>query len=1045
MSYKFVHLADVHWRGLSRHSEYRSSFEDAFCKMRRESPDAIFVVGDIVHSKTQGISPELISNLTWWFRELDSIAPTFVSLGNHDGLITNPDREDAVSPILNALELSNMTLLKGSQKLHFDTKLDISNFCPFDVEGWKSIGPTDGRLNLALFHGPVGGSQSDDGWELEGEVDIEFFKDYDFVMLGDIHKRQTLDVAGRILYCGSTIQQNYGETPNKGFSVWEIRSSNDFKHRHVEVAHCSPFVTLDWQGTTSELLADASVHPDGARFRVRTSKSISQTDIKQLHAALREQKSATEIVFKSESAPEADSSELEAISLEKLNTKDPKFIAELVIGYPTEASLNDGMKSKVVEQVLQYCDRIAKMDGSANGRWSIRKLEFDNTFGYGKGNIIDFSELDGITGIFGQNRVGKSSVCGTLMYSLFNSTDRGSMPNLHVINTRKGHCEAKLTLEKNDKLYRIERQTARKENRKGEQSGVTSLNFFEVDSEGNVLLDLCDEQRRETDKVVRDVIGTADDFLLTSFAAQGEMNTFIEQKATVRKNILSRFLELEVFDQINEMVKADSQSVRSLIKSAPSRDFDFMLLAENRKLSNAARSREDFQERATEIRESIKRLELSIMTRSDSGKYTSEEVTEQETKLKEVQSLFNAHISRVDELSSSIEDLNAKIEKIEELRSNFPIEDLKESLRGFRELETRIMSVKHDADKEKQKQKILAKQIEVLDEVPCGDNYPTCPFITDAHKAKSSLKLSNRNLGHINTELDELKHKFSKNSIKDLEAKLEKYDEFIGKHNRLKLEKSNLETRRAETKTRMSKLEADIKSMTVLLEEMRLNVSTDESLHQLKKIRQELNSLKQEESRNQSEIVRFSEEIGLAQSNIKKLEEDRKILQDAMEQFTVYDIIQQATSRNGVPLSIIRKRLPEINAEIASILQNVAGFTVELESPDGSNDMEVFINYGDSRRIIECGSGMEKMMSSLAIRVALSNVSQLPKSDLFIIDEGFGALDANNVEACNRFLESLKKWFRCILVISHVDAVKDAVDNVIVIERKGDDAMVRTT
>ena len=104
--------------------------------------------------------------------------------------------------------------------------------------------------------------------------------------------------------------------------------------------------------------------------------------------------------------------------------------------------------------------------------------------------------------------------------------------------------------------------------------------------------------------------------------------------------------------------------------------------------------------------------------------------------------------------------------------------------------------------------------------------------------------------------------------------------------------------------------------------------------------------------------------------------------------------------------------------------------------------MDAYINYGDSRRVIECASGMEKMMASLAIRVALINISSLPKTDLLIIDEGFGALDEMNVEACNRLLESLKKWFKNILVISHVDAVKDAVDNVLDITSKGKDARV---
>ena len=120
-----------------------------------------------------------------------------------------------------------------------------------------------------------------------------------------------------------------------------------------------------------------------------------------------------------------------------------------------------------------------------------------------------------------------------------------------------------------------------------------------------------------------------------------------------------------------------------------------------------------------------------------------------------------------------------------------------------------------------------------------------------------------------------------------------------------------------------------------------------------------------------------------------------------------------------------------INEEISKILQGVVGFTVELETKPGSNDMQVYINYGDSRRIIECASGMEKMMSSLAIRVALINISSLPKTDLLVIDEGFGALDDTNIEACSRLLDSLKKWFKNIMIISHVDAVKDAVDNVL--------------
>ena len=56
---------------------------------------------------------------------------------------------------------------------------------------------------------------------------------------------------------------------------------------------------------------------------------------------------------------------------------------------------------------------------------------------------------------------------------------------------------------------------------------------------------------------------------------------------------------------------------------------------------------------------------------------------------------------------------------------------------------------------------------------------------------------------------------------------------------------------------------------------------------------------------------------------------------------------------------------------------------------------------------------------------------------MFIIDEGFGALDESNIEAWGRLLQSLKKWFKTIIVISHVDEIKDIIDDVIEITNDG--------
>ena len=149
----------------------------------------------------------------------------------------------------------------------------------------------------------------------------------------------------------------------------------------------------------------------------------------------------------------------------------------------------------------------------------------------------------------------------------------------------------------------------------------------------------------------------------------------------------------------------------------------------------------------------------------------------------------------------------------------------------------------------------------------------------------------------------------------------------------------------------------------------------------------------------------------------------------------------KAVSKKGIPAQIITSQLPIINAEISKILNGVVDFTVEFDTRD-TNSMDIFIDYGDTKRIVELASGMEKMISSLAIRVALLNVSSLPKPDMLIIDEGFGTLDDNKVTACNQLLTSLKKWFKNILVITHVDAIKDVSDNVIEIDKNGIDSHV---
>jgi len=1044
LSLKCIHIADVHFRGLTRHDEYRETFTRFFEKARELCPDVIYVGGDIVHSKTQGISPELIDMLSWWFTSLADVAPTHIILGNHDGLIQNKDRQDAITPILSALNNPRLHLYKDSGT--YPIGVPGFNWCVFscfDEEGWSSVEPIEGEVNIALFHGGVNGSVTDINWNIEGDVDLDFFDPYEFTFLGDIHKSQFLDPSKTVAYCGSTIQQNYGEDERKGFLFWDIRGKDDFDVTFHKVPHHMPFVTIPWMGDISSTLEGAKGTPRGARYRIRSEEGIPQAEIRHLHTALKEIKGAAEIVFKYDHDINVDVIQTDDGMFRKEDLRDTKTHVKLLREYYKEDDLSDEEWNNLEDLSSRYVGLIAHDDSPRNTKWSIKRMEFDNMFAYGKGNVINFDELRGITGLFGRNRTGKSSIPGALMYGLFNTTDRGPIKNLHVINSRKGHCLTRLDININGRNYRIERQSVKHQNRKGKVNATTHLNLFLLDANGEVLQDLSEEQRRETEKIVRRLIGTADDFLLTSLAGQGEMNAFIKHRATQRKSILTNFLDLNIFDKMHEMAKTESSEIKGVLKNVPDRDWNTVISEKRVLLDKKTTHRDRVESQLAKIRRQVQELSISLATHKDKDLVTEADIELQNEKITSTNKDLTSSHNRIKLVKDQIEEIKNRLEKIDIVKAQFPIDVLKERLEAQQDLEKFLVDIRHQHEKERSTLKMQEKSIKKLQEVPCGDEFPTCKFIKDSHKHK---KLVTEQIEKTSSLLDQVRA--AQTSLKsfrkeDLEDKIHKYDSVLHQESALKIDMSKKTVIQHELRSTINSLSDYLEEAENYLRDMRLRVSNSKQADEVCRLRKEMSDLNKKTNQLDASRMSLSETVGLLTSEISVLQEERIKYKDLLMQWKTYDLFLAAVSKKGIPLRIITSQLPAINAEVAKILQGVVGFTVELEADAGTNAMDIYIDYGDSRRIIECASGMEKMVSSLAIRVALINISSLPKTDMLIIDEGFGALDEINIEACNRLLASLKKWFKNILVISHVDAVKDAVDNVLDITKKGKDAMVK--
>jgi DNA repair exonuclease SbcCD ATPase subunit len=174
--------------------------------------------------------------------------------------------------------------------------------------------------------------------------------------------------------------------------------------------------------------------------------------------------------------------------------------------------------------------------------------------------------------------------------------------------------------------------------------------------------------------------------------------------------------------------------------------------------------------------------------------------------------------------------------------------------------------------------------------------------------------------------------------------------------------------------------------------------------------------------------------IGSLEQKVETFKDKKQELLDIRAEFAAYDLFMRCMHSNGIAYDIIKRRLPVINEEIAKTISNIVDFEVFFQ--ESGNKLDVLIKHPNyEARPIEMGSGAEKTLASMGIRLALLSVSSLPKGNIFILDEPGTALDAENMEGFIRMLDLVKTYFKTVILISHLDSLKDIVDMEISIDK----------
>lgn len=85
---------------------------------------------------------------------------------------------------------------------------------------------------------------------------------------------------------------------------------------------------------------------------------------------------------------------------------------------------------------------------------------------------------------------------------------------------------------------------------------------------------------------------------------------------------------------------------------------------------------------------------------------------------------------------------------------------------------------------------------------------------------------------------------------------------------------------------------------------------------------------------------------------------------------------------------------------------------------------------------VQLTSGFEKFIINIAIRIVLCNISKTIKPNLFIIDEGWTCLDSKNLSNIDTILNYIKKQFDHVIIISHLEELKNQATYVINIDKR---------
>ena len=1024
------HISDIQIRNLKRHNEYEQVFEKTYEEIRKNKNNAVaYIGGDIAHSKTD-MSPELVDQLSRLFKNLADIVPTIIIAGNHDCNLNNRSRMDCLSPIVDNLKHPNLHYLKDTGVY----KCADVTFVVWDVwddkKEYIKAKDVEGDTKIVLFHGTVDRCETDLGFRLPSDVKITQFRGYDMGLLGDIHKRQHLNKDETISYCGSLVQQNHGEGLSHGYLLWDVPKR---KSEYIEIPNDYVYYTLD---IDNGILPDADDMPKKARLRVRVSNT-SATELKKALAVVHDKYGIEEMsVTRTDSLYSNDRVRNKTIQIGDINNTDVQY--QLITDYLNANHIvSDEVLLKIKNVNESLNQDLPEEEVYRNVNWKLKHFEFSNMFSYGENNKVNFTKLNGIVGMFAPNAAGKSSLLDALSFCLFDTCSRAFKAE-NVLNNKKKDFFCKVNFDIDGQDYYIERVA--KKQRNGHVK--VDVDFYTIDDIGEKV-SMNGDQRRTTDVNIRKVIGTYDDFILTALSSQIKNSVFIEKTQKEKKTLLAQFMGLEIFDKLWVAASEEIKDVAAVLKNFKQNDWEKELAEIKEQKIEFKKTYNKLLDEKNDIKNKKKTTEKSIINLTKKLKPTDKSIEDIDN-LKENKNTLTITLNNIDnelgEVSSRIEKINILDTELQMKIDHHKDSNTEQMFIELQEIENEKREIEIDIDKMKIDVRSKLDKIEKLGNLEYDEDCDYCmknPFTLDAIETKKKLASDKDEVKEYLTKLDYVNDRL-KHSSHVRQRKLD-LDDNINKLTKTKSLKNEIDSKKVLLKEKRKNILHQISSVeekVIKYYEQEKDIIYNQQIEsEIEKIQFELDDITNQYDMLNDNINNVFGEIKVVDTKRKAILDNIKKVGELEDKYEAYQYYLDAVKRDGVPYELITKALPTIEGEVNNILAQLVDFQMLFEM-DGKNINNYIVYDDDNVWPLELSSGMERFISSLAIRVGLINVSNLPRSNFLAIDEGWGTMDSDNLNSVYSLFQYLKSQFQFALIVSHIDSMRDAVDTLLEIKKE---------